>query len=84
LVPGDLQRLRRTGAKEGWSFARALVAFRPAGFVLTDPVRHKQRTGVRVAAGVGQRGRQPVLLADVPNEPAQPVDQGLCRQLGRP
>jgi hypothetical protein len=46
-IPADLQRLRRAGAMEDWSFAQVLVAFRPGHFVLTDPVRYKQQVGVR-------------------------------------
>jgi hypothetical protein len=49
-VPADLQRLRQAGIRDDWSFAQAMVVFRPASFVLTDPVRHKQQIGARPKA----------------------------------
>lgn len=43
----DLMRLRPDGRAEDWSFAQALVAYRPHDYVLTDLKLYRQPAGAR-------------------------------------
>jgi hypothetical protein len=46
-IRADLTRLRPPGVSEDWSFAQALVAYRPTDYVLTDFVALGQPAGAR-------------------------------------
>jgi hypothetical protein len=46
-VRSDLYRLRPIGRQEDWSFAQALVSYRPQDYVLTDLVLYKMPAGAR-------------------------------------
>jgi hypothetical protein len=72
-VPADISRLRQLGLPEDWSFAQALVSYRPDQYVTTDPVVHGQPSGARLREPHEPESKvTPILLSR-----AQPVVMAL-------